>query len=89
VDADRIKEIQDGTAYPDSISVQQALLQVWNECAQSAKKIEEVPGAGVELPKEFKEATDPFLSAYGVLNALPSDVMPEPNTPLQAVLPKA
>jgi hypothetical protein len=34
------------------------LLQVWNECAQSAKKIEEVPGAGVELPKEFKDWFD-------------------------------
>jgi Fic family protein len=30
--SDRIKEIQSKTAYPDSISVQQALLQVWNEC---------------------------------------------------------
>jgi len=32
---DRIKEIQEATAYPDSVSVQQALLQVWNECEQS------------------------------------------------------
>jgi len=31
---ERIKEIQKETAYPDSISVQQALLQVWNECQQ-------------------------------------------------------
>jgi hypothetical protein len=31
---DRIKEIQAETAYPDSISVQQALLKVWNECEQ-------------------------------------------------------
>jgi antitoxin component HigA of HigAB toxin-antitoxin module len=31
---DRIEEIQKKTAYPDSISVQQALLQVWNECQQ-------------------------------------------------------
>jgi hypothetical protein len=30
----RIKEIQEETAYPDSISVQQALLKVWNECEQ-------------------------------------------------------
>ena len=28
----RIEEIQKETAYPDSISVQQALLKVWNEC---------------------------------------------------------
>ncbi len=31
---ERIKEIQQGTAYPNSISVQQALLKVWNECEQ-------------------------------------------------------
>lgn len=31
----RIKEIQETTAYPESVSVQQALLQVWNECVQS------------------------------------------------------
>ena len=30
---ERIKEIQK-TAYPESASVQQALLQVWNEVAQ-------------------------------------------------------
>lgn len=30
----RIVEIQKETAYPDSISVQQALLKVWNECEQ-------------------------------------------------------
>jgi hypothetical protein len=34
MNTDRIKEIQQTCAYPDSISVQQALLQVWNECAQ-------------------------------------------------------
>ena len=30
----RIEEIHKETAYPDSISVQQALLKVWNECEQ-------------------------------------------------------
>ena len=30
----RIEVIQKETAYPDSISVQQALLKVWNECEQ-------------------------------------------------------
>ncbi len=33
--SDRIKEIQEQTAYPNSVSVKQALLKVWNECAQS------------------------------------------------------
>lgn len=32
--SDRIKEIQEKTAYPNSRSVQQALLQVWNECQE-------------------------------------------------------
>ena len=34
MNTERIKEIQSKTAYPDSLSVQQALLQVWNECEQ-------------------------------------------------------
>jgi len=32
MNSDRIKEIQEQTAYPNSKSVQQALLKVWNEC---------------------------------------------------------
>lgn len=32
MNSDRIKEIQKSTAYPDSVSVKQALLQVWHEC---------------------------------------------------------
>jgi len=34
MDTNRIKEIHQKTAFPNSISVQQALLQVWNECEQ-------------------------------------------------------
>ena len=37
MNSERIKEIQSKTAYPDSISVQQALFQVWNECEQESK----------------------------------------------------
>ena len=36
---ERIKEIQSKTAYPESISVQQALLQVWNECKQEQLRL--------------------------------------------------
>lgn len=36
MNADRIKEIQAQTAYPDSQSVTLALFQVWNECTQEA-----------------------------------------------------
>ena len=32
MDIERIRQIQKETAYPDSISVQQALLKVWDEC---------------------------------------------------------
>ena len=35
---DRIKEIQEKTAYPESVSVKQALLQVWNECELEKKQ---------------------------------------------------
>ncbi|HEX9601526.1 MAG TPA: hypothetical protein VF985_08550 [Mariniflexile sp.] len=34
MNSERIKEIQSETAYPSSVSVQQALLKVWNECEQ-------------------------------------------------------
>lgn len=35
---ERIKEIQAETGYPDSVSIQQALLKVWNECEQEKVK---------------------------------------------------
>jgi hypothetical protein len=34
MNTERIEEIQKETAYPNSISVQQALLKVWIECEQ-------------------------------------------------------
>jgi hypothetical protein len=37
MNTERIYEIQRDTLYPDSISVQQALLKVWNECEQDKK----------------------------------------------------
>ena len=46
--SERIKEIQATTGYPDSVSIKQALLQVWNECEQShpspmsAEQVEEL-----------------------------------------------
>ena len=39
---ERIKEIQSKTAYPESVSVQQALLQVWNECEQEQLRLHSV-----------------------------------------------
>ena len=34
MNSERIKEIQEQTAYPNSVSVMLALLQVWNESEQ-------------------------------------------------------
>jgi hypothetical protein len=34
MDSNRIKELQEETVYPQSISVYKALIQVWNECQQ-------------------------------------------------------
>lgn len=39
--SERIKELHLQTAYPKSRSVHQALLQVWNECAQESYSEEE------------------------------------------------
>jgi len=36
MNSERIKEIQEATAYPVSLSVKQGLLQVWNECEQDS-----------------------------------------------------
>jgi len=38
MNSERIEEIQSKTAYPESRSVRQALLQVWNECEQENAK---------------------------------------------------
>lgn len=40
--SDRIREIQEETAYPQSVSVMLALKQVWNECAQESYSKEQV-----------------------------------------------
>jgi hypothetical protein len=39
MNTDRIKEIQQETAYPESVSVQQALLKVWNETEKEQLRI--------------------------------------------------
>jgi hypothetical protein len=39
MNTERIKEIQQATAFPNSVSVQQALLKVWNECEQEQLRI--------------------------------------------------
>lgn len=39
MNTERIKEIQLETSYPESVSVQQALLKVWNETEQKQLRI--------------------------------------------------
>jgi DNA-binding transcriptional MerR regulator len=60
--ADRIKEIQQETAFPDSISVCQALLKVWNECEQAKEmekeQIEELK-AEIKALKQVKDLNIP------------------------------
>lgn len=50
---DRIKEIQAKTAYPNSRSVQQALLQVWHECQQEEVKNQCMSGF-TDTPNELE-----------------------------------
>ena len=72
MNAKRIKEIQKDTGYPNSVSVQQALLKVWNECEQERQ----LYSAG-EDPKEpimshsgeeLKQLRSDFLSMYVLTN---------------------
>ena len=42
MNSERIKKIQSETPYPESRSIQQALLKVWNECQQENNKNIEV-----------------------------------------------
>jgi hypothetical protein len=54
MNTERIKEIQAETGYPDSVSVQQALLKVWNECEQDKVKNCDTPAVN--------ESVEPVVS---------------------------
>ena len=60
--SERIKEIQEETAYPNSVSVQQALLKVWNECEQERVKNCSIPAVMLSLPSqdEIDEQIDKY-----------------------------
>lgn len=68
MDTDRIKEIQQETAYPESVSVQQALLKVWNETVQEQLRIGAVSNSEVfyHYGKPFTSGRDlwDFLTAH-------------------------
>ena len=60
MNSDRIKEIQEGTAYPESVSVMLALKQVWNECEQEQVKNLTIPR--VSNSEVFEHYGKPFTS---------------------------
>ena len=66
---ERIKEIQQKTAYPDSISVQQALFQVWNECVQEAAEESEPKPAPVPSEKEIRDVLISELNMHKITNS--------------------
>ena len=72
MNSDRIREIQKETAYPESVSVQQALLQVWNECEQQKTKISSTYTSKEDIRREYrdKEGRSPMdmLSGIGYSN---------------------
>lgn len=73
MNSDRIKEIQDKTGYTQSIGVTQALLQVWNECAQESEaRISELENLLVSAMPE-KDAEGIILKAKQTLGGEPGD----------------
>jgi hypothetical protein len=67
MNTDRIEEIQKETAYPDSISVQQALFKVWNEVTQDIKNENKVErDSGFNLIIFGDTMSDGALSCYKV-----------------------
>jgi len=58
MNTDRIKEIQQETAYPESVSVQQALLKVWNETKQEQLRINAVMRRATGIMFKGKELLD-------------------------------
>jgi len=59
---ERIKEIQKTTGYPDSVSIQQALLQVWNEVEQ---KIDEAKPKWISVKDKEKPDVAGTYLVYG------------------------
>ena len=57
--SDRIKEIQETTAHPNSTSVMLALKQVWNECEQSCNQ------TNAKLVEENKRLREGIIEGWG------------------------
>jgi len=72
---DRIKEIQSKTAYPESVSVYKALMQVWNECQQEhneqlriANVVKSFTAVDVVNELQENETLDDAISYFDNLN---------------------
>lgn len=65
--SNRIKEIQDETAYPNSVSVMQALLKVWNECEQenNIKYKPQTDSILESVINQFKQRSEVGINKYG------------------------
>lgn len=68
---ERIKEIQMKTAFPDSLSVYQALLQVWNECEQEHSANTLVSGS---LPPDEYISKDDYDKAISEIGRLQDEL---------------
>ena len=63
MDSDRIKELHEQTAYPESVSVYKALLQVWNECQQEHNKQLRIADVSNSL-QEHKQVIKDLIETY-------------------------
>ncbi len=53
---ERIEQIRESTLFPKSVSVQRALLQVWNECGQELTAEREKAAKLVELLEQIDKS---------------------------------
>lgn len=68
MDTERIKTIQSNTAYPDSQSVNSALLQVWNEVQQeNCETIETLHKRISELEEDCKRLANELLAQHNCM----------------------
>ena len=73
MNSDRIKEIQETTAYPESVSVKQALLQVWNECEQQQNKSDaKLIAAAPEMFEALKRVEAYLVANEDILAPFPT-----------------
>lgn len=77
---ERIREIQNSTAYPDSISVQQALIKVWNEVAQEYEGWKQA--LNFEKPEDQNEPT----KFYVYVTEFCDDGLPLPTNERERIL---